>query len=72
MTEEVCCTQVIEQGEKIHALDDRQTRTEEAVRKIFDRIDTNQKWTIGLIMTAVALVVEGIGLFVAIIHYAKP
>jgi hypothetical protein len=71
MTEEICCAQVIEQGEKIHALADRQTKTEESVSKIFDRIEADRKWAIGLIMTAVALIIEGVGLFVAIVHYAK-
>jgi hypothetical protein len=71
-TDDVCCAQVIEQGEKIHALADRQTKTENAVNKIFDRMESNRKWQIGLILTALGLLVEGIGLMVAIMHYANP
>ena len=72
MTEEVCCTQVIEQGEKIHALEDRQTKTETTLERIFDRLESNRKWQISQILTAIALLIEGIGLLAAIVNYAKP
>lgn len=72
MTEEVCCTQVIEHGERIHALEDRQTKTETTLEKIFDRLEANRKWQISQILTAIALLIEGIGLLAAIVNYAKP
>ncbi|NHQ60571.1 hypothetical protein G9409_08220 [Chlorobium sp. BLA1] len=70
--DDFCCSHIIEQGEKIVALADRQTKTEKAVNKIFDRMESNRRWQIGLILTALGLLVEGIGLIVAIVHYAKP
>ena len=72
MTEEVCCTQVIEQGERIHALEDRLTKTETTLERIFDRLESNRKWQVSQILTAIALLIEGIGLLAAIVNYAKP
>jgi len=63
---ENCCTDIVRHDERLNAVEERLTKGEVSIEKLFDKLESNTKWLIGLFFSETLLLIAALGLLVKI------
>ncbi|MGB0131147.1 hypothetical protein [Chlorobium sp.] len=66
MAEEICCTDIVRQDERLKGIEERMSKGETSIEKLCDKLESNTRWLIGLFFSETLLLIAALGLLLKI------